>query len=288
MDKVPTMNLRDIIDYIKLEHTVFDLPFIFSGAVLASAGKYDAFKFILILLAGTFARATGMSINRIEGRKFDLINPRKKEWALVRGTIPISKAVILTIVFGAVFEVSSFLLNRLVLYLSPIVLVLFIADPYLKKITPWRHFFMGLTIGVGVLGGYLAINPVFPVTPELYLIFLGSSLWIAGFDMIYVIPDIETDRRNGLKTVMTRYGIDNGLKISVLVHAVTFLSFLILSFYLRTIFYYVCLIPIFILIVYQHIIIDPSNPRTIRASFLGANSFIGIIFLAGMVLSFPY
>lgn len=282
------MNFRDVVDYIKLEHTVFDLPFIFSGAVLASAGIYDPFKLILILIAGTSARATGMSINRIEGRRFDVINPRKKQWSLVKGTISVSKAVILTILFGLVFEISSFLLNRLVLYLTPIVLILFVADPYLKRITPWRHIFMGLTIGVGVLGGYLAIRPVFPSTPELYLIFVASSLWIAGFDIIYVIPDIEFDKMNGLKTVMTRYGIDNGLRISVAIHAITFLSFLVIAFYIRSVFYYACLVPILILIIYQHMIIDPNDPKTIRTSFLGANSFIGIIFLIGIILAVQY
>lgn len=279
------MNARDVVDYIKLEHTVFDLPFVISGAVLASHGNYDYFKLLLILVATTFARATAMSVNRIEGLKFDRINPRKKEWMLVTGKLKVSTAIAMTIAFGTVFEVSAYLLNTFVFLLSPIVLILFVTDPFLKRLTPWRHLYMGLTIGVGVLAGYLAITPAFPTTLPLYLVFLASSLWIAGFDMIYTIPDMETDKLQGLRTVMTDFGIKRGLILSDLIHAMTFFFFLVLGFYLNSIFYYISLIPIFILIVYQHYIVNPEDPRSIKVSFQNSNTFIGFIFLIGVVLS---
>ncbi len=279
------MKLMDVVDYIKLEHTVFDLPFVFSGAVLASQGTYDYFKLILILIATTFARATAMSVNRIEGLKFDKINPRKKDWILVSGRLKLGSAIAMTLAFGAVFEISAYLLNTFVFMLSPIVLIMFITDPFLKRITPWRHIYMGLTIGVGVLAGYLAITPAFPHTLPLYLIFAASSLWIAGFDMIYTIPDMETDKKQGLRTVMTDYGIKNGLLLSNLVHGITFTFFLLLGFYLKSIFYFLSLIPISILIFYQHYIVDPNNPRSIKVSFQNSNTFIGFIFLIGLLLA---
>ncbi len=279
------ISVKEIVDYIKLEHTVFDLPFIFSGAVLASAGHYDAFKYFLILVAGTTARAAGMSINRIEGRRYDESNPRKKEWALVKGGLSVKQAVSLTIFFAALFEISAYLLNTLVLLLSPVVFLMFVTDPLMKRVTAWRHIYMGAAIGVGVLGGYLAIVPAFPASPAVYLIFLASTFWIAGFDVIYVIPDIDHDRSLGLKTVMTKYGTKTGLRISVAMHAVSFGAMLLLAYYVRGIAYCAVLVPIFILIVLQHRIVDPKKPETIRASFFGANSFIGILFLAGLVLS---
>ena len=279
------MKARDIVDFIKLEHTVFDLPFVFSGAVLASQGSYDYVKLLLILVATTSARATAMAVNRIEGLKFDRSNPRKREWLLVSGRLSVEKAILLTILFGAVFELSAYFLNRLVLLLSPIVLVLFVTDPFLKRITPWRHVYMRLTIGVGVLAGYLAIVPAFPHTLPLYLIFIASSLWIAGFDMIYTIPDMETDRAAGLRTVMTDFGVSKGLILSDIMHAATFLFFAILAVYLRSIFYDLALVPIFGLILYQHYIVKPDDPKSIRVSFQNSNTFIGIIFLAGLLLA---
>ena len=280
------MNLREVVDYIKLEHTVFDLPFVFTGAVIASMGHFYPVKLILIFIATTSARATGMSINRLEGRKYDVTNPRKKDWLLVKDKKNVRTAIVLTVVFGFIFEFSSYLLNLFVFALSPVVIFLFFTDPFLKKITPWRHFFMGGTIGVGVLAGYLAITPSFPSSPLLYLIFLGSSSWIAGFDMIYVIPDRIYDLKNGLKTVMTRYGTSRGLIISSITHAFTFICFLVAAFYVRNVIYDIILAPILFLIIYQHYIVDPDDPSTIRASFLGANSFIGILYLVGLIFSF--
>ena len=186
------MNLREVVDYIKLEHTVFDLPFVFTGAVIASMGHFYPFKLILIFFATTSARATGMSINRLEGRKYDISNPRKKDWLLVRDVRNIRYAIVLTIVFGFIFEFSSYLLNLFVFALSPVVIFLFFTDPFLKKITPWRHFYMGGTIGVGVLAGYLAITPSFPSSPLLYLIFLSSltrsQSFFLGLEISYFRP----------------------------------------------------------------------------------------------------
>lgn len=278
--------LAKISHLIKLEHTVFDLPFIFSGAIIASKGQFLLYPFLLILVAAVSARATGMTINRIEGLSWDRINPRKKDWILVTGSMKIGTAVTLTILFAALFEISSYLLNFLVFLLSPIVLFMFITDPIMKKITPWRHIYMGGAIGMGVMGGYLAITPMIPSTPQIYLIFLSSTLWIAGFDMIYVIPDVETDIKLGLKTVMTRFGTDRGLLISAATHALSFIAMLIVGLYIDSFWYFLMLVPILALMIIQHRIIDPSRPDTVRASFFGANSVIGFLFLLGLVLSY--
>lgn len=278
--------LGKVSKLIKLEHTVFDLPFIFSGSIIASEGRFLAYPFLLILLAAVCARATGMTINRIEGLGWDRINPRKKDWLLVTGSMKVGTAITLTIIFAAVFEISSYLLNFLVFLLSPIVLFMFITDPMMKRITPWRHIYMGGAIGMGVVGGYLAITPTIPSTPQIYLIFLSSTLWIAGFDMIYVLPDVETDLKLGLKTVMTRFGTDRGLLISAITHAISFIAMLLVGLYINSFWYFLMLVPILALMIIQHRIIDPSNPSSIRASFFGANSAIGFLFLLGLVLSY--
>ncbi len=277
--------IRKIVDYVKMEHTLFDLPFVWSGAVIAAHGFYPVWKFLIITLAAICARTAAMSLNRIEGLRYDRINPRKKEWPLVTGEIPVRSALLITIVAASVFEVSTYLLNGLVFLLSPIILFLFLTDPLLKRITAWRHLYMGLTIGVGTLGGYLAVTPVFPSSPEIYLVFLASSLWIAGFDMIYVIPDIEFDKSNGLKTVMSRFSLRKGLFLSSMTHVIAGTMFVFLYFYIMTPVYLIALLIILALIVVQHLILNPSDARSVRASFLGANSFIGLIFLVGVLIS---
>ncbi|MCL4356520.1 MAG: putative 4-hydroxybenzoate polyprenyltransferase [Candidatus Thermoplasmatota archaeon] len=276
---------RNFVDFIKLEHTVFDLPFIVSGSFIA-AGTFPGLRIIvLVLLAGTLARAAAMGTNRIMGRKYDQTNPRKSKWGLVNGNISTKNALLFVALMIGLFEIDTYFINGFVLMLSPIVLSLFIIDPFLKRITPWRHFFMGVTIGVGVMAGYLAVIPSFPSSPAIYILVLATGIWIAGFDMIYTIPDIEHDRRNNLKTVMTRYGVNNGMKISSMTHAVTLGLFTLLLIYINSYYYAVALIIIYILIIYQHIIVDPEKPGSIRVSFLNSNSFIGMIFLASLILS---
>ncbi len=277
--------LKRLVDYVKLEHTVFDLPFVWSGAVVAFNGSYSILTFVLITIAAISARTAAMSLNRIEGLRFDLNNPRKKAWPLVTGELSFRTAIAVTLIASVVFEASTFLLNRLVFLLSPIVLFLFLSDPLLKRVTSWRHVYMGLTIGVGTLGGYLAVNPVFPASPVIYLIFLASTLWIAGFDMIYVIPDTDFDRANGLKTVMSRFGLRRGLMLSSLTHLAAGITFAVLYFYISSPAYFVALVAILLLIIIQHLILDPSDPKSIRASFLGVNSFVGLIFLLGILIA---
>ncbi|WP_276935381.1 UbiA-like polyprenyltransferase [Ferroplasma acidiphilum] len=279
------MKFRDIAEFIKLEHTLFDLPFIYAGAIIASGGSYNFVKYIIIFITATSARGAGMSINRIMGLKYDKTNPRKKNWALVTGKMKKIDAYALTLLLIAIFEVSTYFLNRVVLALSPVVILFFIADPLMKRVTSWRHLFMGLTIGLGVLGGFLAITPVAPPL-IIYLVVLISTFWIAGFDIIYTIPDIDYDRANNLKTLNVKYGLKNGMIISSLFHIFTIALFIFIAFIVKNIYYDILLVPIVALIIYQHIVVNPSNLKTIRVSFFNANSFIGIIFLAGMIISF--
>ena len=236
-------------------------------------------------MAGTLARASGMAINRVIGKKYDVINPRKKNWSLVTGKMSMRQAASFILVTVFLFEITTFLLNMFVFELSPIVLFLFIIDPLLKKYTQWRHLFMGLTIGVGVMAGYLAVSPAFPSSPEIYLLVLATGTWIGGFDMIYTIPDRNYDLENNLRTVMTEYGIRKGMMISTITHIFTIAFFLLLGFYIRSYFYLAGMIVISALILYQHLIVNPDDPKSIKVSFLNANSFIGITFLTVLILT---
>ena len=279
------MKFSDIVDYIKLEHTVFDIPFIFTGYVIAAGVHIYALKILLILIAAVSARSAAMSLNRILGLRYDRTNPRKKDWALVSGKIKLRNAIYLTVFFIFIFEISSYLLNTFVLLLSPVVIFLFLSDPILKRYTVWRHLYMGSAIGIGVIAGYLSVIPSFPLSPPIYLIFLATSFWIAGFDMIYVLPDIDYDKANGLKTVMTKYGVHKGLQISDIFHAITLISFYALIFYYQTVWYFAALVIITFLVVYQHIIVNPSDLNSVRTSFFRPKSFIGFIFLVAIILT---
>jgi putative 4-hydroxybenzoate polyprenyltransferase len=278
-------SISKFIDYIKLEHTVFDIPFIVAGSFIAAGGFPGVRVIILVILAGTLARATGMSINRIMGKKYDVSNPRKKQWGMVTGRISGRSAIAFTLLTAGLFELCTFFLNTLVLELSPIVLGMFILDPLLKRVTPWRHLFMGFTIGVGVMAGFLAYSPAFPSNPEIYVLVAATSFWIGGFDMVYTIPDREFDLSNGMKTVMTKFGIHRGLILSDIFHIITLALFTWLILYIRSWFYVAALIIFYVLITYQHLIVKPDDPKSIKVSFLNSNSFIGFTFLISLILA---
>ncbi len=270
-----------------MEHTVFDLPFIFAGALIASKGIIEIFKFLIILFVAVSARGAAMSINRILGKKYDVTNPRKKDWALVTGEITMKQAITFTVILIIIFETLTYILNNIVFILSPIVLIFFIADPLMKRITSLRHIFMGFAIGLGIIGGYLAINPAFP-PPIIYLMVAGSTFWIAGFDIIYTIPDEVYDKKNGLKTIISKYGVKKGLIISGLFHGLTIIFFVYIAFIVDSIYYVIALIPIIFLIIYEHIAIRGITTENIKKAFFNPNSVIGFIFLIGIYLSLVF
>ena len=265
-----------------MEHTVFDLPFIFAGAIVASHGSIYFYKFLIILFVAISARGSAMSINRILGLKYDIKNPRKRNWPLVTGEISLSRAIIFTLLLIIIFELLTYLLNNLVFMLSPVVLIFFIIDPLMKRITSLRHIFMGFTIGLGIIGGYLAINPSYPPL-IVYLMVAGSTFWIAGFDIIYTIPDEPYDKMNGLKTIIVKYGVKKGLIISSIFHIFTIVFFIFIGFIVNSIYYVISLMPIILLIIYQHIAVN--NKENIRKIFFNPNSIIGFIFLIGIYIS---
>ncbi len=249
--------------------------------MIASNGNVEIIKYFLILFVAITARGAAMSINRITGKKYDMVNPRKKSWALVTGELKKKDAIIFTTILIILFEVFTYMLNNIVFILSPIVLAFFIVDPLLKRVTCLRHLFMGFTIGLGIIGGFLAITPVFPPL-IIYLIVAASTFWIAGFDIIYTIPDRIYDKENGLKTIIVKYGMRKGLIVSIIFHLLTIVFFISIAFIVNSIYYVVSLIPIIFLIIYGHIGINGDDAVSIRKAFFNTNSLIGLIFLLGI------
>ncbi|SMD30171.1 UbiA-like polyprenyltransferase [Picrophilus oshimae] len=274
--------LKKYLDYIKIENMLFDLPFILAGMLIASH-YIHYIKFLLILIAGASARTSAMSINRIIGKKYDMINPRKKDWALVSGNIKMKDAILFTLIFIVIFEICTFLLNYLVFYLSFFVVIMFIIDPFLKRYTAIRHIFMGGIIGLGVIGGYLAVKPAFTYNPLIYIISVSVALWVAGFDIIYTIQDIEYDKINGLKTIVNTYGIKNGVYASDLFHISSAVLFFISGIIINSLYYYTALLIIYTIMIKEHLII--RNDINKIMTFFRLNSFIGIVFLIGIALS---
>lgn len=192
-------HLMDFLKFIKIEHTLFDLPFGYAGMILANVITLKIF--ILITISAIAARIAGMVINRIEDLPLDKINPRTLKRELVTGKISLKEAYAIFIISSIIFELASIMLNTLAGIFAPVILLLFYIYPKTKKIPAISHIFLGFSIGIIVLGGYIGASGSFPSSPYTYYLMAFVSLWVAGFDVIYQNQDREFDENVGIKSI---------------------------------------------------------------------------------------
>ncbi|MDP8012132.1 MAG: 4-hydroxybenzoate octaprenyltransferase [Thermoplasmata archaeon] len=196
---ISSTKIKDFLKFIKIEHTLFDLPFGYAGMLLANVITLKIF--LLITISAISARIAGMIINRIEDLPLDKKNPRTKKRELVTGKISLKEAYIIFFISSIIFEISSILLNLLAGLFVPVILLLFYVYPKTKKFYAISHIFLGFSIGIIVLGGYIGAKGMFPTSPETYYLMIFVSFWIAGFDIIYQNQDTDFDKSVGIKSI---------------------------------------------------------------------------------------
>src|SRR5262245_48672803 len=199
---------------IKFEHTVFALPFAFIGALLARKGLPTLWQVVWITAAMVGARSAAMAFNRIADVQYDKLNPRTSERALARGTLSMRFAALFTIVMSALFIFSARQLNLLCFYLSFPVLAILLSYSYTKRFTALSHIVLGISVGCAPLAAWLAIRGQFAWPPV--LLSAAVMFWVAGFDLIYALQDIEFDRKAKLFSLPSRFGTGPALRISTL------------------------------------------------------------------------
>jgi 4-hydroxybenzoate polyprenyltransferase len=210
--------------FLKIEHTVFSLPMIFAGTLLADPAGLTIGRAAWILLAGAGARTAAMGLNRIIDRKIDAANPRTAARELPSGALSLREAWAIVAIGVVTYLAAAALLSPLCLALSPIPLAVFVAYPYLKRVTPLCHLGVGAALGLAPLGGWLAAGPrTFGeigeglLAPLLLAAF--TLMWVAGFDVIYATLDEESDRRGGIRSLPALLGRARALRVAALLHA---------------------------------------------------------------------
>lgn len=272
--------ISKIPELIKVENSVFVLPFTYIGMLFA--GNPSIAKFILITIALITARGAAFAANRYIGREYDKKNPRKRNWSNVNLYSKIDMLAIL-IFMAAVFWASAYMLNMLAFVLAPLILLIVILEPYTKRYTAHRHFSMGLIIGLGIIGGYIGAADAFPPLP-LYILLLGYMCFSAGSDIIISIPNAGFDRKNGLKTYPSEYGIVRARRYSKYSHAAAaalFVAFGIASWSIS-----ICiagLLSAFILYL-EHANDRKNDAKSIGRLFLYYNAAVSIVMLIGALL----
>ena len=230
------MDLKQIASFVKLEHTLFSLPFVFIGAYLAHDSGYEVSlqDLFWILIAAVGARGSAMTLNRIIDRKVDSENPRTAQRHLASGSMSMSTAVSLGIVFTIMLILGAWMLNEIALYMSWLPVLTFVVYPYLKRFTWLCHFWLGLCLGlapagawVGIVGNDLGWEAIFDSSywfPEVLACSVAVLLWITSFDLGYARMDVESDKENGIISFPARF--DD--KITRITSLVLTLSWLVL------------------------------------------------------------
>jgi 4-hydroxybenzoate polyprenyltransferase len=269
----------DYLRLIKFSHSVFALPFAFTGALIAADGIPSLRQIFWITMAMVGARSGAMGLNRIIDRRIDALNPRTKDRELPRGVIKAWEAMVFTCLSLAIFVISAYQLNPLCFKLSPLAIIVLLVYPYTKRFTSLSHLILGLALALAPLGAWIAVRGT--IDMEIIPLSVAVLFWVAGFDIFYALQDIEFDRRYGLFSIPSRLGIARSLWIARVFHLITVIMLLSLVplFHLRGPYIIGVLIAVAILI-YEHSLVKVDDLSRIDIAFFNMNGYMSLtIFL---------
>ncbi|MGA2759825.1 MAG: UbiA-like polyprenyltransferase [Candidatus Cybelea sp.] len=208
--------VRLFLREIRIEHTLFALPFAYVGAILAARGLPTLAQLGWITLAVLGARTAAMAANRFLDREIDARNPRTARRALASGTLPPSAMLWATVAGLSILLWAAWMLNPLCLKLLPIAVILLLMYPLCKRFTWLTHFVLGAVDGLAPLGAYVAIAG--KITLPALALFAAVTIWVAGFDIIYALMDLNVDRDQGISSLPARFGERSGRFVPILLH----------------------------------------------------------------------
>jgi len=275
--------IKIILEMIKFEHTIFALPFAFTGALLAGRGLPSWSTVLWITVAMVGARSAAMGFNRWADRKFDAENPRTKTRALPLGLVTPFQVALFTMVSSALLVYAAFRLNTLSFILSPIALAIVFFYSYTKRFTFLSHAFLGLAICLAPIGAWIAVTGRL----EAPALVLGGAVlfWLLGFDVLYALQDMEFDRKAGLHSIPQRFGVRRSLWISRASHAITIAMLFRLASLLSLGWYYLAGVIIALcLIIYEHTLVKENDLSKLNMAFFNMNGYISVTIFAFTLL----
>ncbi len=268
---------------IKFQHSIFALPFAYLGAFLSQKRVPDFMTLLWITIAMVGARSFAMALNRLIDIEIDRHNPRTAERALPKGLISVRNTILFSVISLSVFLLAVYNLAPICRYLWPFVVVPFVIYPYTKRFTWLSHFVLGLCLGLAPIGAWIAVTNSYG--PEPFLIGAAVLLWVAGFDILYAIQDIDFDRRHRLLSIPARFGISKSLALTKLLHAVSIGLFLLSGARLHLgIFYFAGIVIAAFLLAYENSLIRPNDLSKLNLAFFTMNGIISVIMFCFVVI----
>lgn len=267
---------RVFLEMIKFEHTIFALPFAYTGALLVEQSIPTASNLLWITLAMVSARTAAMSLNRLIDRHIDAKNPRTANRALPKGLLSAMEVWVYVAVSVAILLLATSQLSTLALQLFPVAVAMLVIYPYTKRFTWGCHLFLGATLALAPLGAWIAIAGALAWEPV--LLGLAVMFWVAGFDIIYACDDYNFDRQHGIHAIPARFGIKIALIIAVLFH-ISALVFLLATGMLLELgtFYFIGVAIAAAILGYEHWLIKPNDLSRSGAAFFTWNGVLSVV-----------
>ena len=282
-------SVKAFLDLIKFEHTIFALPFAYLGMLVGANGWPGWSKFLWITFAMAAARTLAMALNRILDRRLDALNPRTAQRPLVTGSISMRTAWIGTILSAACLVLAAGMLGPLPLKLLPLALVFLVGYSYTKRFTELSHFILGFTDGLAPVGAWVAVRGSLFTWQDLpaWLFLAVVTLWIGGFDLLYACQDIDHDRQLNLYAIPARRGVRFALRLSILCHVVMAGLLILLGVLLGFGWlYWLALLVVAGLLVWEHRLVTPSDLSRIGVAFFNVNSLIAMALFLGVLTQY--
>jgi 4-hydroxybenzoate polyprenyltransferase len=273
---------RRFVSLVKLEHTVFALPYAYTGAILALGKVPSARQLFWITVAMVGARSLAMALNRVIDAAIDARNPRTARREIPAGLLSRGNVVAFALASLLVFLIAVWQLAPITRWLWPIPVAGFVIYPYLKRFTWLCHPFLGAVDGLAPIGGWVAVTNHVDATP--FLLGGAVALWIGGFDIIYATMDLEIDRSQGLHSIPRRFGVAAALGITRAFHLVSVLLLVWLGISLGLgPLYYLSVAVVAALLAYENSIVSADDLSRVDMAFLTMNGVIALVFLAGVL-----
>jgi 4-hydroxybenzoate polyprenyltransferase len=264
---------------VKFEHTIFALPFAYVGAFLAIDGVPGAVDLVWITVAMAGARSFAMALNRLIDAGIDARNPRTAARELPRGALLPWQVIVFALVSLAIFLVAVYQLAPIVGWLWPIPVIGFVVYPYLKRVTWLCHFWLGAVDGLAPIGAWAAVTNEIPW--QACLLGGAVAVWIAGFDILYALFDLDVDRAQGLHSVPARFGVEKAFVVARVCHVATVALLVGAGLGLPVgVLYWIGVAVVGALLAYEHSLVSPRDWQRLDTAFFTMNGVISLAFFA--------
>ncbi|MBE9585214.1 UbiA family prenyltransferase [Mucilaginibacter sp. JRF] len=272
--------MKKYLSLVTFTHTIFAMPFAFIGFFLAVTTTNHTFewqKLLMMVLCMVFARNSAMAFNRYLDRDIDAKNPRTQQRDIPAGRISARNALVFTLANCALFIGTTWFINPLCFYLSPVALLVVLGYSATKRFTALCHMVLGLGLSLAPIGAYLVVTGAFALTPIFFS--LSVLCWVSGFDIIYALQDEDFDRSQSLHSIPAYLGKVRALNLSTLLHVFSAIFIMMPAVVTHVGFLYYIGIAFFCaMLIYQHLLVKPTDLSRVNFAFMTTNGIASVVF----------